>query len=152
MEDGARASDDQFGDDDDVLSVLLIEDDAEVAELYRTRLELDGYMAMVAPDGESGLNMAQTFELDLIYLDLRLPRMDGFQVLQRLRADPHTAGIPVVVLTDYSEPHLRLCGLQLGALEFVLKAEMPPPKLATSTAGWARRRHGSTLARPARAS
>lgn len=137
MDEWARVANDRSAADD-VLSVLLIEDDAEIADMYRTRLELDGYLAVVAPDGESGLEMALTLLPDLIYLDLRLPRMDGFQVLQRLRADSHGANIPVVILTNHDEPQLRQCGLQLGALEFLIKAEMSPERLSTATGDWAR--------------
>jgi DNA-binding response OmpR family regulator len=123
---------------DDLISVLLIEDDAATAEMYKIRLELDGYLAVVAADGKSGLDMALTLLPDLIYLDLDLPNMDGFQVLRRLRADESSANIPVVILTNYDEPQLRLCGLQLGALEFLVKTETTPSRLSDSTRVWAR--------------
>lgn len=140
MDDFVRATNDQFVADE-LLSVLLIEDDLDTAQMYKDRLELDGYAVAVAQDGESGISMALTFSPDLIYLDLSLPNsLDGFQVLRRLRADRDLADIPVVILTNYSEPVLRECGLRLGALEFLVKAETPPSRLAKETGDWARPR------------
>lgn len=123
------------------LSVLLIEDDAATADLYRTRLEIDGYTVSVADDGESGVWMALAMLPDLIYLDLALPNdVDGFQVLERLRANRRSANIPVVILTNFTEPALRYCGLQLGALEFLIKAETTPARLSRATRALVRRR------------
>ena len=67
---------------------------------------------------------------DLIYLDVRLPKMDGFEVLERLRADVATAAIPVVIVTNYGEPELQQRGLSLGALEFLVKADTTPARLS----------------------
>jgi DNA-binding response OmpR family regulator len=128
--------DDRLGGNEH-LSVLLIEDDAATADMYKIRLETDGYLVIVAEDGESGMSMARTIVPDLIYLDLRLPNMDGFQVLERLRGDRRTANIPVVVLTNYTQPELRQCGLQLGALEFMVKSETTPARLSKATEAWA---------------
>jgi DNA-binding response OmpR family regulator len=125
---------------DELLSVLLIEDDAATAEMYKSHLELNGYLVLVAADGMSGISMALTLSPDLIYLDFRLPNWDGFQVLERLRADQRSANIPVVILTNFSQPELRRCGLQLGALEFLVKAETTPKRLAEATGVWARTR------------
>lgn len=119
------------------LTVLLIEDDEQTADMYKIRLATDGYLVVIAEGGESGLAMALTMVPDLIYLDLRLPDIDGFQVLERLRADPRTANIPVVILTNYSQPELRRCGLQLGALEFLVKSETRPGRLSEATEKWA---------------
>lgn len=115
---------------DDEVRVLLIEDDAAAAEMYRLRLSLDGYTVLIAPDGEAGLRQAAEARPDLIYLDLRLPKLDGFTVLERLRADPATAWIPVIILSNFAEPELRERGLRLGALEFLVKADTPPAALS----------------------
>src|SRR5207249_11104846 len=93
--------------DDEEVKLLLIEDDGAAAEMYRMRLEQDGYTVVVAGDGESGLDVARRWHPDLIYLDLRLPRMDGFDVLRSLRSNAATAGIPVVILTNLSGSELR---------------------------------------------
>jgi CheY-like chemotaxis protein len=69
---------------------------------------------------------------DFIYLDLRLPGLDGFEVLERLRADTTTMHIPVIILTNYGEPELRERGTKLGALEFLVKADTTPAQLSES--------------------
>jgi DNA-binding response OmpR family regulator len=117
---------------DDDVKVLLIEDDAAAAEMYRLRLAADGYAVVVGRDGEEGLRMAGEEAPDFIYLDLRLPGLDGFEVLERLRANPATTSIPVIILSNYGEPELRQRGLKLGALEFLVKADTTPAQLSTS--------------------
>jgi DNA-binding response OmpR family regulator len=122
---------------DEEITVLLIEDDEATAEMYRLRLSNDGYTVLHASDGESGVAQAISEQPDLIYLDVRLPKLDGFQVLQRLRAHPHTQAIPVVILTNYGEPELRERGLELGALEFLVKADTTPGFLSETVEQWA---------------
>ena len=116
---------------EDEVKVLLIEDDDAAAEMYRLRLVADGYSVVVANDGEQGLAMARAESPDFIYLDLRLPGLDGFEVLERLRGDPATTHIPVIILSNYGEPELRERGLKLGALEFLVKADTTPAQLST---------------------
>jgi len=115
---------------DETIKVLVIEDDPSVAEMYRVRLEADGYDVVVGGDGEEGLQLAMSEAPDFIYLDLRLPKLDGFEVLERLRAAPATAQIPVIILSNYGDPETRERGLKLGALDFLVKADTTPGELA----------------------
>ena len=117
---------------EDDVKVLLIEDDVAAAEMYRLRLVADGYLVVIARDGHEGLRMAADEAPDFIYLDLRLPGLDGFEVLERLRADAATMHIPVIILTNYGEPELHERGLKLGALEFLVKADTTPAQLSDS--------------------
>ncbi len=121
---------------EDELRVLMIEDDSAVAEMYRLRLSADGYVVTIARTGEEGLEQATKLNPDLIYLDLRLPGMDGFDVLQRLRSALETAEIPVIVLTNFGRPELVERGLKLGALEFLIKADTTPARLAETAGRW----------------
>jgi DNA-binding response OmpR family regulator len=116
---------------EECVKVLVIEDDADIAEMYRVRLTADGYDVVVASDGEEGVSLAKNEAPDFIYLDLRLPKLDGFEVLERLRAMPTTAQIPVIILSNYGDPELRERGLRLGALEFLVKADVSPNLLVT---------------------
>jgi CheY-like chemotaxis protein len=134
----ASDRDSRVGIADHTLTVLLIEDDEATSTMYTTRLESDGYSVIVASDGESGLARALLEQPDIIYLDLRLPGLDGFEVLEHLRGQEHTATIPVIILTNYSEPELRQRGLQLGAFEFLVKTETTPARLSQSAGHWAR--------------
>src|SRR5436853_3679243 len=121
---------------DDDLEILLIEDDEDVADVYRTRLEADGYRVTIARDGKDGLERAMTDHPDLIFVDLRLPGFDGFEVIRRLRAESSTTAIPVVILTNYDEPELRQRGLSLGVLEFLIKTDTSPAQLSEHTLLW----------------
>jgi CheY-like chemotaxis protein len=118
------------------LRVLLVEDDPAVADMYSIRLEVDGYQVAVAPDGETALRMASELTPDLVYLDLRLPGLDGFAVLEQLRANPALGNTPVVILSNYSEPEMILRGQKLGALEFLVKAETSPAALSERMDKW----------------
>jgi len=119
--------------------ILLIEDDEGIADVYRFRLTMDGYVVTVASDGEEGLAQAAAVSPDLIFLDLRLPKMSGIEVLRRLRDDPATSAIPVVIVTNYDEPELRGQGLSLGALEFLVKADTIPAQLSEAAERWTTR-------------
>jgi DNA-binding response OmpR family regulator len=116
--------------------VLFIEDDAAVAEMYRLKLELDGYTVKVASDGEEGLQLAGTNPPDIVFLDIRLPHMDGFAVLESLRADESLKHVPVIILSNYGEAELVERGLKLGALDYLVKAETTPSTLSRGLGRW----------------
>ena len=72
----------------------------------------------------------------MIVADIRRPKIDGVAVLEELRNDPDTRGIPVVILSNYSEQELVERGLNLGALEYLIKSETTPAKLSKGVEGW----------------
>jgi DNA-binding response OmpR family regulator len=121
---------------DEEVHVLFIEDDPAVAEMYKLKLELDGYTVVVAKDGEEGLELADASPPDIIFLDTRLPKMDGFAVLERLRSAERTAEIPVIILSNYGERELVDRGLKLGALEYLIKSQTTPANLSRGVEGW----------------
>jgi DNA-binding response OmpR family regulator len=121
---------------DEEVHVLFIEDDPAVAEMYKLKLELDGYTVVVAKDGEEGLEMAAASPPDIIFLDTRLPKMDGFAVLERLRSAERTAEIPVIILSNYGERELVDRGLKLGALEYLINSQTTPANLSRGVEGW----------------
>jgi CheY-like chemotaxis protein len=122
--------------DEGLINILLIEDDEHFLEMYRLRFEVDGYRVHAALDGESGLAMATELEPDIIFLDIRLPKLDGLEVLRRLRTEPRTANIPVVILSNYGEKELVDRGLTLGALEFIIKAHTSPGQVSGGIEDW----------------
>ena len=122
--------------EDQAVRVLLIEDDLDTLEMYRTRLEKDGYRVQVATDGEQGLELATQLLPDIVFLDIRLPKLDGLEVLQRLRDQRTTATVPVVILSNYGERDLIDRGLKLGALEFLVKAHTSPVELSGGIDEW----------------
>jgi DNA-binding response OmpR family regulator len=121
---------------DEEVRVLFIEDDPAVAEMYKLKLELDGYTVTVAKDGEEGLEIATDSPPDIIFLDTRLPKMDGFAVLERLRSAERTSEIPVIILSNYGERELVDRGLKLGALEYLIKSQTTPANLSRGVEGW----------------
>jgi CheY-like chemotaxis protein len=121
---------------DEEVRVLFIEDDPAVAEMYKLKLELDGYTVTVAKDGEEGLQIANQAPPDIIFLDTRLPKMDGFAVLERLRSEERTRDIPVIILSNYGERELVDRGLKLGALEYLIKSQTTPANLSRGVEGW----------------
>lgn len=114
--------------------VLLVEDDEAIAELYRLRLAQDGFDVTVARDGEEGLRLATSARPAVIFLDLRLPKLGGLDLLRRLRGDPAGADITVVILTNYEEPDLGMVRSGLGVAHVLLKSETTPAQLASLTA------------------
>lgn len=113
--------------------LLLVDDDVDVATMYETQLAAHGFEVIRAHSGAEAIDRATRDAPDLIYLDLGLPEMHGFDVLQRLGAAPATARIPVVILTNYSEPELVERGRELGAHDYLIKAHTPPAVLAEAT-------------------
>jgi CheY-like chemotaxis protein len=103
--------------------VLVIEDDESIRQLLTVALRKQEFEVLDAPDGETGLALAGQAQPELVVLDLRLPGIDGFAVLQALKRSPATAGIPVIAVTG-SEGLLlgaRARVLSLGAADFVAK-------------------------------
>jgi DNA-binding response OmpR family regulator len=99
-------------------TVLVVEDDLEVAELLRLTLENEGRRVLLAPTGKDALRMAREEGPDVISLDILLPDMNGFQVLERLKEDEATANIPVIVVSAVTEAQR---GLDLGAVAYLPK-------------------------------
>jgi DNA-binding response OmpR family regulator len=102
-----------------VSSILLIEDNRDFAATLRANLEREGYDVSVAPNGVEGLELAKESEPDLIILDLMLPAMNGFTVLQRLRDEGRDA--PVLIMTALGTEEEKLRGFGLGADDYVVK-------------------------------
>ncbi len=122
--------------DADDVRVLFVEDDASVAQMYRLKLELDGYTVDVAEDGLVALEKARTLHPDIIFLDIRLPKLDGLGVLEALRADVTTAPIPVVILSNWNEKELVERGVKLGALDHLIKSQTTPARLSQRLKDW----------------
>jgi DNA-binding response OmpR family regulator len=123
-------------DQSDEVRVLLVEDDVALAQMYRVKLERDGYTVSVAGDGEEALGLLEVELPDLIFLDVRLPVMDGLTFLERLRASGRTQNIPVVIVSNYSEEELVSRGLELGALEYLVKSQTTPGQLSQGVRDW----------------
>ncbi len=120
----------------DRVRVLFVEDDPSVAQMYKLKLELDGYDVQVATDGEQAVEVARQDPPDIVFLDIRLPKLDGFGVLEALRTDSKTEHLPVVILSNYSEQQLIDRGLLLGARDYLIKTQTTPARLSLGLEGW----------------
>ena len=120
----------------DEIRVLFVEDDPTVAQMYRLKLELDGYQVIMAKDGEEGLRLAREVDPDIVFLDIRLPKVDGLTVLEGLRAADRTRHVPVVILSNYGEQDLVDRGYRLGALDYLIKSQTTPAHLSRGVENW----------------
>jgi DNA-binding response OmpR family regulator len=106
-------------------TVLVIDDEKDVIELLRYNLEKSGFDVIAAKDGESGLKAATAAPPDAIILDVMMPGLDGLGVCRRLREEPRTARIPIILLTAKAGEADRVVGLELGADDYVVKPFSP---------------------------
>lgn len=106
------------------IRVLVIEADPAILEMYRLKLELEGYRVSTAADGEEGLAKIAETQPELIFLDLQLPKVDGFEVLQQLRAQAATRLVPLILLSHFSDDELAERGFKLGAHEYLIKTKI----------------------------
>ncbi|MEZ0065244.1 DNA-binding response OmpR family regulator [Streptacidiphilus sp. MAP12-20] len=105
--------------------ILVVDDDPTVAEVVTGYLLRAGYTVDRAGDGRAALEQAAARRPDLVVLDLMLPEIDGLEVCRRLRAEPATRNVPVVMLTAKGDEHDRILGLELGADDYVTKPFSP---------------------------
>ena len=105
--------------------VLVIDDDAPIRLLCRVNLEAEKMEVIEAVDGASGLERAKEEKPDVVLLDVMLPRMDGWQVAERLLEEPDTADIPIVFLTARAELGDRARGLEIGGIDYLTKPFNP---------------------------
>jgi DNA-binding response OmpR family regulator len=119
--------------------LLLVDDDEALAEMYALQLTASGFEVTTARSGAEALQLVLDATPDLIYLDLGLPGMNGLEVLRRLRGAPSTAEVPVVILTNFSEPEMIKRGQELGAQDYLIKVDTSPALLAAAARKWAAR-------------
>lgn len=100
-------------------TVLVVEDDPSISLGLRINLEKEGYRVIVTGDGETGLSTARTERPDVIILDVMLPRMNGFEVIERLRKEGFA--MPIIVLSARTGEMDKVTGLELGAEDYVAK-------------------------------
>jgi two-component system phosphate regulon response regulator PhoB len=103
--------------------ILLVEDDIALATAYRIRLEAEGFNVQHCPNGEEAMQSALDYHPDLILLDLMMPRISGFDVLDILRNTQATAHTKIIILTALSQPNDQARAKELGADEFLVKSQ-----------------------------
>jgi phosphate regulon transcriptional regulator PhoB len=127
-------------------SVLVVEDERDIRDLLAFHLEREGFQVRLARTGTEGLHRVKAATPDLIILDLMLPELDGLEVCRRLRQDPSTAAVPVIMLTAKGDEVDRVVGLEMGADDYVTKPFSPKELVARVRAVLRRSRPGEAAA------
>jgi len=107
------------------IKILIVEDEANIVELVRYNLEIQGFQVVAAFDGKRGTDLALSEKPDLILLDLMLPEVDGLEVCKCLSENYKTHGIPIIMLTAKTEEADIVLGLEIGADDYVSKPFSP---------------------------
>ncbi len=112
------------------ISILLVEDDSFISGMYQTKLASLGYSVEIKDEGEVAWDRLQQDPLpDLVLLDVVLPKKDGFEILEGLRADTRTKNLPVILLTNLGQKPDVERGIKLGADDYIIKAHYTPSEV-----------------------
>jgi DNA-binding response OmpR family regulator len=111
---------------DDLITVLIIDDNLELLEVLSEGLELAGLFSVVtASDGAQGLESCLTYHPDCLVIDVKMPELNGYQLVRALRGDPETAEIPLILLTALAQDYERFAGLAAGTDRYLIKPVTP---------------------------
>jgi len=110
-------------------TILIIEDDPILSKMYTEKFTTEGFNVIAALDGESGLDMAVSNKIDIILLDVMLPRISGIDLLKKLRDHETGKNTLVVVLTNLADPEEKKRALDLGVKDYLVKAMQNPAQV-----------------------
>ena len=109
-------------------TILMIEDEEVISSMYETKLKQEGYDVLIANDGAEGLKLAQEKKCNIILLDVILPQIDGFSVLEEIRKKDKKT--PVIMLTNLGTPEDKEKGDKFGATDYLVKASLTPAQIS----------------------
>lgn len=107
-------------------SILLVDDDLTLREMYMERLKAEGFTVEMAKDGEEALAKAADLKPNIILLDIMMPKINGLDVLKKLKDNEETKSIPVIVLTALIQDHEKMESITRGADDYIVKSETMP--------------------------
>lgn len=110
-------------------TILIVEDDPVLLKMYSEKFGFEGFNVINAKDGEEALEKATKEKVDIILLDIMLPKMSGTDLLERLKDDEKGGSIPVVALTNLAEDSEKQKALKLGVKEYLVKAMQTPEQV-----------------------
>lgn len=116
--------------------ILVVEDEPNLRELYRLALERAGFAVFSASDGEAGFRLVRAESPKLVLLDILMPKVDGYHLLRRLKKDPLTKDVPVVIFSNLSQKEEIEKGLKLGAQDYIIKTSITPKTLVEKVRQW----------------
>jgi len=123
---------------DDTIRVLFVQDDPAVAEMYKLKLELDGYQVTIVSGRQQLIDATATTRPDLVYLDIRRREQDGIEMLHALRDDGSTKDVPVIILSDHRPQELVSRGFTANVMDYVVRANVALTSLTENVEDWAR--------------
>ena len=112
-----------------MFKVLIVEDDKFLSEMYAAKLTEAGFEMEAAYDGQEGFRMIGDLKPDLVLLDIVLPKMDGFEILRQVKANPDLKNMKIVALTNLGQKEEVEKGLTLGADDYIIKAHFTPTEV-----------------------
>jgi len=110
-------------------SILIVEDDALLVDIYSTKLQLSGFEVRVVDNGDKVFAEVKEKKPDLVLLDIVLPHMDGWDILQRLNTMDEMKDVPIVMLSNLGQKEEVEKGLRLGAAKYLIKAHYTPSEI-----------------------
>ena len=116
-------------------SVLIADDDITLRDMYQTRLETDGYQVLVSADGEETLKIVKEKNPDVVLLDIMMPKMNGLDVLAKMKKDEEMKKIPVIILTALIQDLTKVKSLMGGADDYLMKSEVMPGEVIKKVEG-----------------
>lgn len=115
-------------------TILLAEDDLTLRDMYQIRLEAEGYRVLIASNGEEALQILESETPDVCLLDIMMPKVNGLDVLEKMKKNPQTQNIPVIILTVLIQDQTRVKGLMSGADDYLIKSETMPGEVIKKVA------------------
>ena len=109
--------------------ILIVEDDSLMSRMYQKIFTFEGYEVVLATNGEEGLEKVRAEKPTIVLLDVMMPKMNGIQVLEKLKLDPNTKQIPVVMLTNLAGAQDAEVALSKGAVKYIVKSEYEPKQV-----------------------
>ena len=110
--------------------ILITEDDPLMSRMYQKIFTFEGYEVIMAADGQDGLDKIRAEMPTLVLLDVMMPKLNGLEVLEKLKADPATKAIPVIMLTNLSSQQDADNAMMKGAVKYIVKSEHDPKQVA----------------------
>jgi len=114
--------------------ILIVDDSPTEVHVFQKALERHGYKTATATDGAEGVRMAKEIRPDLIFMDIVMPKMNGYQATRALSNDPHTRAIPIVMVTSKGQETDKIWGLRQGAVDYMVKPVSPDQLVAKAQA------------------
>jgi len=110
-------------------TILIVEDDPLMSRMYQKIFTFEKYQVAAAADGQEGLDRARQIKPTVILLDVMMPKMNGLQVLEKLKSDPEMKSIPVIMLTNLAGEKDAESALMKGAVKYIVKSEHDPKQV-----------------------